>query len=633
MAGSRLTWYAGSILPFASLWHTLLRVAALNALRARDLPDAVTEREPGGQSSFTSGANLLFNEVNDMRAECISTRALSRWLGESVEAFEWSHLGRLPKGLRAIVHKGLRVCPECLALGYHSALLSVNLLKACPIHGCELLEKCRCGRPFEGRLDGKELLHPGSCECGRLAYFTHQTCRWPEMTVVEAQQLSPIARWLDALATVVGQPRSGVADQGEFMTTRWLEHLQEWSEMLDIGYPSCFVKLPRQAWLRVVSTTGPPAAPTVSSRRTKLTRDLQKDIRKEGRYWDVNPGTWAYRGMLRHLRRHVNRGGEAYAVDFLNNPDPLRIAAVMQANRQAVVAFAEMLWSARMEQYVMRRRWPHRLVEQGFGGDYVGRVSPPYAANQGMTALWNSDVWRRWVQYQSCRSLMLGVWREAQRLALNAVRTGIADWDMGMPEDAFRWATVQCEDSIRLVALEGQEAWDWSLPQPDKERRREGHLAAAVRRLHSVESECVGLCLTWSERDAWTVRESMVPSGVRVDRHRLLGAGKDRPKFWLFQSDDLFVARWCDVKLQVLAETPRAAIEAMRCAINQHRRTYQPPAASTPMIETKPVRDMAQRDYELRLNIIQRNHGFWRGAPLFRAIARDYLEGRRQGSG
>ncbi len=33
-----LTWHPGSILPYASLWHTLQRVGALNFVRPTDVP-------------------------------------------------------------------------------------------------------------------------------------------------------------------------------------------------------------------------------------------------------------------------------------------------------------------------------------------------------------------------------------------------------------------------------------------------------------------------------------------------------------------------------------------------------------------------------------------------------------------
>lgn len=78
MTGSRLTWHTGSILPFASLWHTLMRVAALNSLRVHELPDADVHRDPGARSTKYYRASLLYNESTNRQGEGISTRALAR---------------------------------------------------------------------------------------------------------------------------------------------------------------------------------------------------------------------------------------------------------------------------------------------------------------------------------------------------------------------------------------------------------------------------------------------------------------------------------------------------------------------------------------------------------------------------
>ena len=57
----RLTWHAGSVLPFASLWHTVHRVAAINSMRAKELPFAL---DLGGRGPLARRADLLFNEPN-----------------------------------------------------------------------------------------------------------------------------------------------------------------------------------------------------------------------------------------------------------------------------------------------------------------------------------------------------------------------------------------------------------------------------------------------------------------------------------------------------------------------------------------------------------------------------------------
>ncbi len=129
VAEPRLTWHAGSILPFTSLWHIVHRLAALNALRCQELPFAA---DVGCIAPRTRHYNLLFNEPRfsggHSPAEALSVNTLAALLGESREVFTWSHLGWIPRSSRCLLHPFVRLCPTCLAAGYHSALFSFRLL-------------------------------------------------------------------------------------------------------------------------------------------------------------------------------------------------------------------------------------------------------------------------------------------------------------------------------------------------------------------------------------------------------------------------------------------------------------------------------------------------------------------------
>lgn len=628
----RLTWHQGTVLPYASLWHTALRVAALNFLRAKEMPDGNADWTPG-TACLRSGYSLLFNETGGVKGENISLVALARALGEPVSAFHWSHLGGLPQCLRDVVHGYFRICPQCLAAGYHTALFSVTLLDVCPIHGCELWHECRCGRPFEGRIDAKALAHVRHCECGKLAFFTRETCRRPKLTAEETRPLQPVIDWLERLV-LVGVPVFGsqVQEDARFGRDSWASGIRDWCDALQLGYPSCFTELQRRTYLRVVmATTKPGVQPTAAAARlAKLDRPKEYEERADGRYWDVNPATSAYRGMLRHLRRHVARGTDRFAMNFLENPDPLRIASVMRSNAVARVAFAEMVWCERMEFHVMRRRWPYRRVRQEAGGDYVCSIETPYLGGAHDPHRWWHDQTWEWAQYQACRALMLSHWREAQRLACDAIRRGIADWQRTPAEDAYRWATVNDADGIRFVCLEAQSGQDWTLPLPDKARRRRKSEAELACRLRAIQESCEGSCLTWNTAEGWQVKPSARPAQPPVDGHKLLGAGRDRPKFWLFETDGRFAARARDVKLQVFADTPRDAIEVFRLAMRQYRRLY-PLKVAQPAValeaRPKPIRDDARKLYETYIASLLYSWGFWRGARIFVSTAENFLAG------
>jgi len=146
----RLTWHRHSILPYASLWHTLHRACELNGLALRELRTWVSAWD------FTEKSGPTYGIVRDQ---------LAAVLGESPEVFRWSTIDDAPVWLRAALFSPHgKVCPQCLAAGYHSDLFSLR--------GAAMLPnpqrtECCCGRPFLLSLtspDGP----PGSCPCNRL---------------------------------------------------------------------------------------------------------------------------------------------------------------------------------------------------------------------------------------------------------------------------------------------------------------------------------------------------------------------------------------------------------------------------------------------------------------------------------
>ncbi len=153
-----LTWYRGSIRPYASLWHTLMRVAALNGHKAGELP--------GWPASLTAPQHRRrLHPLHNPKC-AFNTEALAHALGEPLEVFRWSHLGALPSWMRPLVAQGFRVCLTCLDEGYHSALFSLRLLQDCPIHNRPLLERCHCGRAFPDKLTTADLNLRACCPCG-----------------------------------------------------------------------------------------------------------------------------------------------------------------------------------------------------------------------------------------------------------------------------------------------------------------------------------------------------------------------------------------------------------------------------------------------------------------------------------
>jgi hypothetical protein len=149
---------------------------------------------------------------------------------------------------------------------------------------------------------------------------------------------------------------------------------------------------------------------------------------KRSLYWSTDDATTFYRSLARHIRRHVVRGAEAHAIDFMLNPDPLQMGARMRAQRPAMVAFADLLFTECMESYAGLRRWPYRDPRVGATSwvrDGLAHLSVDGGHDWPPTL---SEARLAWVRRQAAATAITHAWRRAQMLAVHAAATGFADW-------------------------------------------------------------------------------------------------------------------------------------------------------------------------------------------------------------
>jgi len=662
---ARLTWHQGSVLPYSSLWHTVQRAMSLNALRPKELAFCGRGAD---QAGVPRHVNLLFNETVDGQCgapvEALSMRSLAKALGESDAVFAWAHLGRLPRSVRSLISPSIRVCRVCMAAGYHSALHSLRLLQTCPIHGDELADRCNCGAPFADDQVVLDHMNAGYCRCGRMAFFTSQTCRRPTMRHDETAPMSMVATWLERLAGVI-RPSPGDHQAQRAHDRILLDSAGAWCAALNLGHPGSEIAPDPQS-LRASSSVARLATIERADAVRPAThgRDRAAATRaKRSLYWSTNDATTIYRSLARHIRRHLARGAEAHAIDFMLNPDPLQMGARMRAQRPAMVAFADLLFTECMETYAGLRRWPYRDPRAGATSrvrDGLAQLSvdgghdwPPALRKA------RSD----WVRRQAAAAAITHAWRRAQMLAVHAAATGFADWSAAteryLPAGAISsthidqpkpsgtafwfdapppyqvtWAAVVSGEHLRFVSAPAMPRIDWTLPRSSKAQRQATWSEAERRRVSELHGACGGPCLTWSAHAGWEVLPSASPATAPAKRHRLLGVA-GAPRFWVFAWAGGFAARMCKIRVQAFGATAREAIDALRSAVRQHSRRYLQVNAVPPLpsSEPEPVPPEVHAEYELRVSRELQAYGFWRRPWMFRNIAQEHLASVRGRSG
>lgn len=605
-----LTWHPGSVLPYASLWHTVLRACALNALYPRDLPSTLMPRP--------RSVNLL-----DNRAGSIDVGTLAHELGESPAAFRWSTLDALPTPLRtALVVPRPRLCLACLTAGYHTALFSVGLLGTCPVHGLPLVDRCYCGAPFHTMLRSiADFGTAGSCRCGRLHFFTRETCRRPTLPADLTHAFDPVVTWLEAM---VGLIRPARLDDALLRrapdSVRWLVST---ARTLGVASPACLQPVASPAPVALVRYG---ARPGTGPKRAAPSRWAPEDERQS--YWRASPATTVYRALARRVRRHLAPDGGRWVARFIDSGDPLAIGERVRLCVRARQAFTDMLWACAIEADVEHRRWPDRRPPRGAAGHFTERVA---AGSQIHGAHGLDGRTQDWLAAHGARVSLAAVWREAEARATAAAHTGIATWDP-MALDAAGcdgvWLARVTPDGLQFAAPVTA-GWP-AMACSGKPARRARDVARRQARRDAMWAACRGACLSWSEEAGWHVIDAIAPADDDVRRRRLLGVKEGRPWCWLYRATDgRFVARWDQARLQVLGQTPGAAIAGLRRCAGDYGRICQvdlPVARSVPLVTPEPMNAGLTADYRYFVAVVRCQKGFWREAGALADAARCYQQ-------
>jgi len=156
----RLTWVGNTPAPFESSVSVFQKVMALNGLTFGELQDLIC-RKTALEYDLDLPSRLLSDSWVDFERYSALLRVDQARLKEGF--LHWLGFGAIPGK-----PSGVRHCPECARLLYHSSLFDLAFVKKCPLHNCMIERPCYgCIARFQvglGNRNSWELV--SDCHCG-----------------------------------------------------------------------------------------------------------------------------------------------------------------------------------------------------------------------------------------------------------------------------------------------------------------------------------------------------------------------------------------------------------------------------------------------------------------------------------
>ena len=562
-----LTWYPGTILPFASLWHTLLRATWLNDLRAGDIQQLYMRRK--------------------IACKAREARIFARALGEPERALsKFAVWEQFPNGLRSCMTDRLRWCPECMAEGFHTLLGNIRLITRCPIHSLPMLEECpKCHQSFTMRLSSLAVPRR-SCLCGRTQFLTLSQARCPTMLANQTEVWEPVAKWVRQVCNMVHSESFVRRIPGNIQ----LALLARWCHDSGIAYPVCFDDesiLWRDAaeaghWSTYRFSSG-----CLNDVKSQMTQDLRQD-------WPAPDQSIVYKAMGRHLRRHGFANPDREIKVLMRTFNPAEFATTMASNQKARVAFVEMLWSRQLEPRAVTRRWPTRPLEVSLSLSAKRKTPIELHESVGRTCFSGGPVisaqGRRWITQHATAIEAQQAWGRASRQTQKSIADGWADWtcdpdhlEVKSFADCVVWICRPKGARIEYLGyVRNADRTPFLIKTPTKQDRCDAFAAVRRHRKEYLDDLASQPCLNWSQRDGWQVEKGALPDDADVRRIVLLHTGLPT-QCWIFRSQSLFYARIVDGLIQASGPSAREALCGLRAAGIHYRKTYDANhAAKTP---------------------------------------------------
>lgn len=535
------------MLAYASLWHTAHRYAYLNRSGRRDLASDFAWR------IFRDDFNIFSNAPTRLRGWRIRPDRFAHILGESRNAFRLCDLNSIkPWSGSGIFGSCLRVCWACAERGYHTVLMSLNLIERCPVHGEQLRAVCFCGKPFDP-LSRALAESPGQCgECG-VHFLFQNSMRRPAMVSDEIGKWRELGKWVEITCQWVEAPAlpEGTQLRREILCLE----AQRWSNVLATRVPRA-----------VTLSCGRLASEFVERVATCGLRMPLPQTQEQRWQRRASGGGAVYSALSRHLRRHAFSGRfSGIARRFHDLPDADDVLHLLQRDDQARDAWTAILWTMHVEARDGPRDRP-RLDERYLEG-LRARVATPDERS------WTRPF-ARWIEMHAAEISLLTLWRALTGLVEEMIKTADVRWGRCLVDIAAQrhWVATATAESRRRAQGEPSSAMTFIGMLPDGDRP--WFLSERRTKSERIKEWCLVQAQRWTQLQSFASGEGSRPESVQpgrqggIKRHRLLGVS-GTVWFFLGANGDRWIARLVDGTSHSTGASPRAAIDALRTTVRR----------------------------------------------------------------
>lgn len=310
---SKICWRPNWQRSLESLWCLLCKVRHLNAATGADVQDIfkrrtnyeLPQRRPYLRRDLNSFIEVDENKICELlsldRSDVIQSTAIGYIRQEEIPL---------------LASNQLRYCPDCISVGFHTAIHQLLFISHCPIHLTPLVTRCRDCGTISPRYTLSSLTYRPDSKCNRCfnALVDNFVLSGRLNNSGESRELKDLAEWLQERHSAGWKENYGFA--GSFLRghskcrhKKLLRLPRYWSNPLPFPADNLVAKLPdREHHHSVRTSLHTQSSPPIVDEIGRLIPEFEKELTSDFRAISRN---LVHRVLRRHkpcisgLRRHV----------------------------------------------------------------------------------------------------------------------------------------------------------------------------------------------------------------------------------------------------------------------------------------------------------------------------------------